>query len=117
MGWPNWSFASYTFPIADSPPRGSGGEWDSEEKLVEQDPLMANVTILTSWGQKSARRTVSGTCGQTTRDQIRSFRQNATVGILQDSEGRQVTCRIVRSSFSTLLPGTRYNYQIEFMER
>jgi hypothetical protein len=117
MAHPNWSFAGYTFPIEDSPVRGGGGEWDSEEKLIEQDPLMANVTILTSWGERSARRTITGTCGKTTRDQIRTLRTARTVGVLQDSEDRTVTCRIVRATFSTILPSLRYDYQIEFMER
>lgn len=112
-----WSFATLTFPVEDSPARGRSGDWDWEEKLVEQDPLMANVTILTSWGRKSARRVISGTCSLATRDSLRALHQAATVGTLTDSEGRQVTCRIVRHSFSTLLPGTRYEYQIEFLAR
>ncbi len=112
-----WSFAGYTFPIIDSPTRGGGDDWNLEEKLVEQDPLMANVTILTTWGQKSARRTISGACGQTTRDQMRTFHQNRTVGTLSDSEGREVTCRIVSANFVTVLPIDRYNFQIEFVQR
>lgn len=112
-----WSFATLTFPVEDSPSRGKSGEWDWEEKLIEQDPLMANVTILTSWGRKSARRTISGTCSQNTRDTLRTLHQNGTVGTLTDSEGRQVTCRIVRHSFNVLLPSTRYDYTLEFLAR
>lgn len=112
-----WSFAGYTFPVQDSPSRGGSGEWNREEKLIEQDPLMASVTILTSWGLRSARRTITGTCGQTTRDNIRTLHQNATVGTLEDGEGRQTTARIIRADFITLLPRDRYNYQIEFVER
>ncbi len=112
-----WSFATLTFPVADSPTRGGSGDWNREEKLVEQDPLSANVTILTSWGFKSARRVVSGTCGQTTRDSLRTLHTNGTVGTLTDSEGRQVTCRIVRADFGTILPSDRYDYTIEFMAR
>ncbi len=112
-----WSFAGYTFPVADSPSRGGSGEWNWEEKLVEQDPLMANVTILTSWGRKSARRTITGTCGQTTRDNIRTLHQNRTVGTLEDAEGRTLTARIVHADFTTMLPSDRYDYQIEFVER
>lgn len=112
-----WSFATYTFPVADSPKRGGSGDWNWEEKLIEQDPLMANVTILTSWGRKSARRTITGTCGQTTRDSLRTLHQNATVGTLTDSEGRQVTCRIIRADFGTILPTDRYDYAIGFMQR
>lgn len=112
-----WSFATYTFPYADSPTRGKGGEWDLEEKLIEQDPLMASVTILTSWGFQSGRRTISGTCNQTTRDSLRSLHQNRTVGVLTDSEGRNTTCRIVRADFNTVLPIDRYEYTIEFVAR
>lgn len=112
-----WSFAGYTFPIQDSPPRGNSGDWNWEEKLVEHEPLNANVTILTSWGRKSAQRVVSGTCGKATRDQIRTFHQSGTVGTLEDAEGRQITCRVIRAEFSTLLPGVRYNYSITFIAR
>lgn len=117
MTHPSWSFAGYTFPIADSPVRGGGGEWDSDEKLIEQDPLMANVTILTSWGFKSARRTITGTCGPTTRNQIRTLRTALTVGDLTDSEDRTVTCRITRAEFNTMIPNLRYDYVIEFTQR
>ncbi len=112
-----WSFDTYTFPVADSPKRGGSGDWNWEEKLVEHDPLNANVTILTTWGRKSPRRVITGTCGQATRNQMRTFHQNGTVGILADSEGRQTTCRIVRAEFGTFLPSDRYDYQIEFVER
>ena len=111
-----WSFGAYTFPIADSPPRPSG-DWNLEEKLIEQDPLMANATILTTWGQKSARRTISGTCGQTTRDQMRTFHANGTVGTRTDAEGRQVSCRIISANFSSIIPIDRYEYNIEFIAR
>lgn len=117
MPWPNWSFATYTFPIADSPTRGGGGEWNEEEKLIEHDPLNANVTILTSWGFKSRRRTISGVCGPTTRDQIRTLWRNATEGALRDSEDRSVNARIVKAHFTTVIPNQRYDYQIEFLER
>lgn len=112
-----WSFASLTFPVADSPVRGSGGDWNFEEKLIEQEPLMADVTILTSWGMRSPRRVISGTCGQNTRDSIRTLHRNGTVGTLSDSEGRQITARIVRADFTTILPTDRYDYTIEFVER
>lgn len=112
-----WSFATLTFPVEDSPARGKSGEWNWEEKLIEQDPLMSTVTILTSWGRKSARRVISGTCGQYTRDKIRVLHGFGTVGTLEDAEGRQTQARIVRADFSTILPGTRYNYVVEFIER
>lgn len=112
-----WSFATYTFPYADSPARGKSGDLNLEEKLIEQDPLMANVTILTSWGFQSGRRTISGTCSQTTRDSLRSLHHSGTVGVLTDSEGRNTTCRIVRADFNTVLPIDRYDYTIEFVAR
>lgn len=120
----NWTFSTYTFPRGDVPVRGGSDEWNDTEKLVEHDPLNANVTILTSWGFTSRHRTITGTCGDVTRDQIRTFQRNATVAALVDSEGRSVNCRIVSAKFSTMLPtaGTvgrrgRYEYQIEFEER
>ncbi len=112
-----WKFATYTFPFADSPTRGKSGDWNREEKLIEQDPLMANVTILTSVGSRSARRVISGTCGQTTRDSLRTLHTNLTVGTLTDGEGRQITCRIIRADFGTILPTDRYDYAIELVQR
>lgn len=112
-----WSFATYTFPFADSPSRGGGDEWNEKEKLIEHDPLNASVTILTSWGFKSRRRTISGTCGAATRNQIRTFWRNATEGALVDSEDRSINARIVEAQFTTIIPNLRYNYSIEFLER
>lgn len=112
-----WSFATYTFPYADSPTRGKSGEWNLEEKLIEQDPLMANVTVLSSWGFRSGRRTIVGTCNQTTRDSLRALHANLTAGDLTDSEGRATRCRIVRADFDTILPTDRYDYSIEFVQR
>lgn len=117
MPHPNWSFAGYEFPIEDSPVRGSGGEWNRETKDIEHDPLMADVTILTTWGVRSARRVVGGTCGQTTRDQLRALHEGLTVGDLSDSEGRVMSARLLRADFSTMLPGTRYQYTLEFIGR
>lgn len=117
MPHPQWAFDTYEFPIIDSPERGGGGEWNLEEKLVEQDPLNANVTILTSWGQRSARRVITGTCGPATRNQMRSFHANTTTGTLRDSENRSRTARIVRADFDTIIPNVRYKYTIEFVER
>lgn len=122
MAAQQWSFSGYSFPYEDSPTRGNSGDWNWEEKLIEHDPLMANVTILTSWGRKSARRTITGTCGQTTRDTLRQKHQDAEVGALVDGEGRSVQARIVRADFKTVLPvgvaaAKRYDYTIEFMER
>ncbi len=113
----NWVFSTYTFPTADSPGRGQSDEWNDEEKLVEHDPLNANVTILTSWGFRSRRRPISGVCGQMTRDQMRTFHRAGTVAALTDSEGRSITARIVRTDFQTIIPTGRYRYTIEFMER
>ncbi len=120
----NWTFSTYTFPRGDVPAKGGSGDWDDTEKLVEHDPLNANVTILTSWGFKSRRRTITGTCGELTRDQMRTFQRNATVAALVDSEARSVTCRIVSAKFTTMIPTAgvvgrrgRYEYTIEFMER
>lgn len=112
-----WSFSTFTFPDEDSPGRGQSGEWNDEEKLIEQEPLNANVTVLTSWGFKSRRRTISGVCQQTMRDQMRTFQRNGTVGSLIDPEGRDMTARIVSAQFSTIIPTGRYNYTIEFLER
>lgn len=117
MPHPQWAFDTYEFPIADSPVRGGGGEVNVEEKLVEHDLLQADVTIITSWGFHSPRRTISGTCGQTTRDQMRTFHQNGTVGTLRDSENRSTTMRIVVAEFQTLIPGLRYRYKLEFVAR
>ena len=117
MPWPNWSFAGFEFPIEDSPVRGKSGEWNWEEKLVEHDPLNANVTILTSWGRRSARRTISGVCGEGIRDKMRSLQQDGTTGALIDSEDRSVQARIVRTDFNTLIPGLRYEYSLEFIQR
>lgn len=113
----NWVFSTYTFPTADSPGRGQSDEWNDEEKLIEHEPLNADVTILTSWGFKSRRRAISGICGQTTRDQMRTFHRNATVDTLTDPEGRSLTARIVSAEFSTIIPTGRYRYTITFMER
>lgn len=120
----NWTFSTYTFPRGDVPAKAGSGEWNDEEKLVEHEPLNANVTILTSWGFKSRRRTITGTCGELTRNEMRIFHRNGTTALLVDSEGRSVNCRIVSARFSTMIPtaGTagrrgRYEYQIEFLER
>ena len=112
-----WSFAGYIFPIQDSPTRGNSGDWNVEEKLVEHDPLNANVTVLTTWGRKSARRIITGTCNATTRDQMRTFQAAGTVGTLEDAEERQFQARLIRADFTTLLPGERYTYTLEFLER
>lgn len=119
-----WSFGGYHFPFADSPVRGSSGEWDDEEKLVEHDPLVANITILTTWGFRSRRRTITGTCGDLTRDQIRTDQRAATVASLHDAEGRSVSARIISAKFTTVIPTAsavgrrgRYTYSITFLAR
>lgn len=119
-----WSFGSYHFPFEDSPARGSSGDWDDEEKLIEHDPLVASVTILTSWGFRSRRRTLSGTCGDLTRDQIRTDQRAGLVADLHDVEGRTVSARIISAKFTTVIPtGSapgrrgRYTYNITFMAR
>lgn len=112
-----WTFATYTFPAADSPARGQSGDWNDEEKLIEHDPLNADVTILASWGFRSRTRSINGVCGPTTRDAMRTFQRNGTVGTLIDPEGRQVEARIVSAQFNTLIPTGRYRYAIEFKER
>lgn len=119
-----WSFGSYHFPFEDSPPRGSSGDWDDEEKLIEHDPLVANVTVLTSWGFRSRTRTITGTCGEVTRDQIRTDQRAATVANLHDTEGRIVSARIVSARFVSVIPTAgengqrgRYNYTIAFLAR
>jgi hypothetical protein len=78
---------------------------------------MANVTIITSWGFRSGRRTITGICNQTTRDQMRTFQQNGTVGTLRDSENRSITARLVRAEFQTIIPSRRYQYTLEFLQR
>ena len=113
----NWVFSTYTFPAGDSPGRGQSDDWNDEEKLIEHDPLNADVTILTSWGFRSRTRTISGICNQTTRDAMRSFHRNKTVDTLTDPEGRSITARIVNTSFVTIIPTGRYRYTIEFKER
>ena len=121
-----WTFDGYAFPYEDSPPPGQSDDWNLEEKLIEHDPLMANVTILTSWGFKSRRRTITGQCGLTTRDTIFAKWQAKIVGILIDGESRSITARITNAKFVTLRPVAslddqiytpRYEYQIEFMAR
>lgn len=120
----NWTFSTYTFPRGDVPSKGGSDDWNDEEKLVEQDLLNCDTTILTSWGFKSRRRTITGTCGELTRDQMRTFHRNGIVAALSDSEGRSVTCRIVSAKFTTMIPTGgvagrrgRYEYQIEFIAR
>lgn len=128
MAMPQWSFSGYTFPVIDSPNKGRAGDWNREEKLVQHDPLVANVTILTSWGFKSRTRTITGSCGTVTRDTMLQKWTDGEVGILTDSEGRLITCRIVDAKFDTVLPKMalanecdasdgRYGYSITFMER
>ncbi len=112
-----WTFSTYPFPTADSPTRGQSGDWNDEEKLIEHDPLNADVTILASWGFRSRTRSISGICGQATRDAMRTFHRNRTVGTLTDPEGRTVEARIVSAGFNTLIPTGRYRYTIEFKER
>ncbi len=113
----NWVFSTYTFPTADSPVRGQSGDWNDEEKLVQHDPLNADVTVLTSWGFKSRRRTIRGICQLATRDQMRTFHRAGTVATLTDPEGRAFNARIISAEFQTIIPTGRYNYTIEFMER
>ncbi len=112
-----WTFSTYTFPAGDSPTRGQSGDWNDEEKLIEHDPLNADVTILTSWGFRSRNRTISGVCSMATRDAMRTFHRNKTVDTLTDPEGRTVEARIIRANFQTLIPTGRYRYTIEFKER
>ncbi len=113
----DWVFSTYTLPAGDSPTRGNSGEWNDEEKLIEHDPLNADVTILTSWGFRSRTRIISGICNQTTRDAMRSFHRNKTVDTLTDPEGRGVEARITAATFQTIIPTGRYRYTIEFKER
>lgn len=117
MPWPQWSFDTYEFPIADSPMRGGSDDVNVEEKLVYHELLQANVTIVTSWGFSSGRRTITGVCGQATRDQMRTFHQNGTVGTLRDGEDRSITARIIVANFVTIIPGLRYRYTLEFIQR
>jgi len=124
-----WTFDDFTFPWEDSPGKRGADDWNYEEKLIEHEPLMASVTILTSWGFKSRSRTITGTCSATTRDTLQTKQLAGTRAALVDSEGRSVTCRIRAAKFVTLLPKTavldcdgnaadgRYSYTIEFMER
>ncbi len=113
----DWVFSSYTLPAGDSPSRGNSGDWNDEEKLIEHEPLNADVSILTSWGFKSRNRTISGICNMATRDQMRAFHRNAVVDTLTDPEGRSIEARIVAANFQTLIPTGRYRYTIEFKER
>lgn len=114
-----FSFGDYTFPVEDSPSRGGAGEWTLDEKLIEQDPLMASVTILTSWGFRSRRRTISGLCGEVTRDDLKLKHTNKLVGAFVDGEAVSVTCRIIKSDFITLSTSEtpRFSYVVTFMER
>lgn len=104
--------------------RGSSGDWDDEEKLVQHDPLVANITILTSWGFRSRKRIITGTCGDLTRDQIRTDQRAAVVADLHDAEGRTVSARIITAQFTTVIPTAsavgrrgRYTYNITFLAR
>lgn len=115
-------FDDYTFPLADSPSPGGAGEWNMEEKLVQQDPLNSNVTILTSWGFRSRTRTISGVCGRRTRDVMRDKYRNKVVADYVDAEGQAVRCRIVAQEFQTIHTAddpdaSLYKYTITFMER
>jgi len=124
-----WEFSGYIFPYIDSPTKRGAGDWNKEEKVVQHDPLNANISTLTSWGFKSRTRTITGECGVTTRDTINAKWEALEVGGLTDSEGRKITCRITAAKFDTQLPKManqagdcatndgRYKYTISFMER
>lgn len=126
---PQWTFDDFTFPWEDSPSKGNADDWNLEERLIEHEPLMANVTVLTSWGFRSRTRSITGTCSATTRDTLQAKQLAGTVGALVDSEGRSVTARIIRTKFVTLQPKIavtdcdgnpadgRYRYTIDIMER
>ena len=125
-----WSFAGYTFPWEDSPERGGADDWSYEQKIIEHEPLMANVTVTTDWGVRSRRRTIRGSCSATTRDALQAFQLNNTVGDLVDSEDRTIRAKIQKAKFVTQLvkdtalldcdgnpTGGRYKYSMEFLER
>lgn len=121
---PQWSFAGYTFPFADSPRKGGSEDFNPDEKLIEHDPLNANITILSSWGFTSARRTIQGTCSAISRDQLKALWLNRTVGTLIDAESRSVQARITNAKFETMIPEAAisvgsglYRYTITFRER
>jgi len=129
MALVQWEFSGYTFPYIDSPSKRGAGDWNKEEKVVQHDPLMANISTLTSWGFKSRTRSITGECGTVTRDTINTKWEDLEIGDLTDSEGRKVTCRIINARFDTQLPKMsnqdiacdpndgRYKYTITFMER
>lgn len=125
-----WSFAGYTIPWEDSPARRGADDWSYVEKSIQHAPLMASVTVTTSWGFHSRLRTITGTCSATTRDAMQTFQLNGTIGALVDSEGRSINAKIERAKFVTLMPKNtdlldcggaatdgRYRFTIEFMER
>lgn len=112
-----WSFDGYEFPPEDCPAKGSSGDFNLEEKLVEHDPINADVTVLTSYGFRSRTRTISGTCGRVTRDTLRQKWQDGVVGTLIDAENRSIQARIIRATFETVQPDVLYRYTIEFMQR
>jgi len=113
-----WSFDAYTFPIADSPTgRGGADEWNYEEKLVIHSPINSTVDILTSYGFKSPRRTITGRCSKATRDALRAKFLLRTVGYLVDGEGTSKLARAEKFSFKEIFPLKRYEYDITFIAR
>lgn len=114
---PQWRFDGFFFPPADSPRKGASGDWNRTEKLVEHEPINAGVTIITSWGFTSGRRTIKGVCTQLTRDTLISKWESASEGALIDGENRSVNARIINTRFSTIIPGFRYEYEITFIQR
>lgn len=110
-----WTFAGYAFP-SDSLP-SDGGDWDYGEKVIEHEPLGADVTVVTSLGFKSDTRVVAGDCSRDFRDNIKSLQRNLTVGDLVDGEGRTVSARIMVSSFQGMNTNRRFKYSITFKAR
>jgi len=113
-----WSFAGYTFPWNSQPEGGGGaGEWGYDEKVVIHAPLNNNTDVITSFGFKSARRTINGRGSKAFRDALRALQLARTVGLLVDADGGSWNARIEKLTFKELFPGGRYEYSIDFVAR
>jgi hypothetical protein len=113
-----WSFDGYVFPW-DSQPEGwgGGGEWNYDEKTVVHTPINSTIDIITSFGFKSGRRTITGRGCKAFRDAIRAKFLARTVGYLVDSELTSTLARIEKCEFKELFPNGRYEYSVTFVSR
>ena len=117
MAMIQWTFAGYTFPVDSQPQREGAGEWNVEEKAAYHTPLNSDKDVITSFGFKSARRTIRGRCSKAFRDAMRAKQTSRVTGSLTDADGGSKSCRIEKAMFKELFPGGRYSYDITFCAR